>query len=332
MSAFDLLQHPFLTMARMQGLFPPQTDESTVFLPVMFASHADVGEEGFEAMWNRHVAYQAVCLRRGETVQVRTASSLVVTVCPSDSDGGALAVGGIAICTDFLNVRAGTCQILPFRATSLPYLRPQPFVVDQLRSFYLGNEPLRVCFQTLGTNFFADPCVLSVRADFRTEQDDTLIASEAPIPWLGNGTEKVVHMPNVSARSTVRLRFYLHARNFSAPIVCMPWPLVLEILPNPQLHLPPVITGIVPLHGGPGEEMVLFGENFSSANVRVCFGEKTSLQTAYVFHSRATLIRCLIPPGSGRQRVWVFNGSVYAYAGEFRYDVDSATKKTALVD
>ena len=319
----------FIAEARTLGLW--QTDivmdpAMTVFVPMDYKT-GDAGD-AFEELWNRHVV-RGINKINTDTVQhYSTEAGLVFALCPVASCS--LAALSSAKCS-FGGRPLGTVNythngsIYHLAETSLPDLRPLDGETFSLRTCYLAGEVMKLTFRGCRLKAGLENSMTLVVST--TKKDRTQIAANQKMGWHGHGTVVPIVMPPVKTRTNVMLWFSLYDNQLRQPIISWALPWFLVVQPNINMHTNLVVNDIIPKVGRPDCELWIRGSGFDERTVRVTVGKNP----AQIFHCDSTLIRCFIPPGTGKHVVWVANANVYTrYHDGFVYESPPAPSAPAV--
>lgn len=315
-----LLDSDFIKEAISKNLFSPTvySDQSfTVFVPL---NGAYVGSPLFEEMWNRHrVPGHKTIGREIANQQLASCANLVYSLFHdgetpqhgSDGKSGFL-IGGASIET-FWNLRYMGLLFHGIRAESLPDIRPSPGVMSTLKTCYLSGEEIDVRFET--SHLSSEQTELTLVTSLTTA-DRSNITSPQRTAWVGAGTACRLIVPNVTKEiNRAMLWFALVDNDLKFPLVTTTLAWFLDIVPNVEMQPNVSISDINPRVGAANEQLWIDGHQFHPATARVMVGE----QNAQILFCNATLIKCIVPAGTGKNLVWVANGNVVACFDGFQY-------------
>ena len=316
-----LLQSQFMCDAVARGLFNPTIDSQTAYTIFVPLNDWYVPPVNFDEMWNRHrIKGHKPVGKETVNLQLATLANIVYAlfhdgVTPASGNGhrSGYVVGGASI-EAFWNLRFGGCIFHGISAPTLPDIRPSRGMTGTLKTCYLSGEEIYLRFETshIGTEARNQlTLVTSITRDDRTN-----IVAPQRTAWIGQGTECRIVIPTVPRElPRVMLWFGLIDNDLKFPLVTTTLPWFIDIVPNVEMQPNLTITAIVPRTGAVDEEMWIRGHTFEPTTVRVMVGDCV----AQVLYSDATLIRCVIPPGTGKNMVWVANGNVIDCFDGFQY-------------
>lgn len=293
--------HPFVRAALDRGLLKP-AEPATLFVPELDPSTTVL----FEEVWAQHVTLgRAVLLANASGTEWIHTESQTSYLLRLDEP---IHLGGVPI--THRDYTLGACVIHRL-ATPLPRLRLAPGVVTELRTVYLAGETIRLAFVDAGLPHESRGYTLRAAL---TDTNRIQIGEVQQTPWLGNGTQLHLLLPQVASMTHALVWIQLHDNERHCQLLnCLLGRAHLTLHPTcgPEL----VLEHLVPAHGRARDEVVLFGAGFEGP-LTVRFGDAVGS----VVKCGRDYMRCLAPDHPpGPCTVRIERGDLFADGQTFTY-------------
>ena len=299
-------KHPFVQRAFAQG-DPP--NDCTILVPLFWDEQDNTNGESFEEFLSRHTADDIWLLGYGKQDLV-SCDNLIY--CADQHE-----VAGCKLHNALIDVQYKGCILHAVEAKSLPELRPRMNFLSGLTSHrFLSGQEIRIEFDEHESEEIGG---VAGRAFTLCAQlnDETRMkhGNETVTAWKGHRTQCTLKLPVVSKPVELGLWFQLYDNSKQTAIMYRKWPWYFEVLACPESKRDVSIQAINPQRGAADDELWVLGTNFTDIST-ILVGSSLA-QPIYVLPN---LIRCWVPPGSGKQYVSVCNGNVVnTYARPFEY-------------